>query len=436
MVVDSSPLPPRIGVESREVLDAMDRPLSGRHRWSRRIRILVVLGIGAVAVVAVAVLVSMWFAPSVSRARLRTARVEAAPIEATVTANGLILPMHQQVLTSPGDSRVLRILKVPGDQVEAGEPILELDDRDLRLDLDKLGDQIRLERNARDQARLDLEAKRNELQAQSAIKSVELEGATAELERHRKLSELGLATQAVVSEKEIAVERLRIEIERLGAALEQAEQRLDVQLAGLQLKIDVLEKEQKRGEQRLDQARTAPDRPGIVTWVFPDEGGAVYRGDELARVADLQSFKVEASLSDVHAATVAPGVTVRVDLGEDVIEGQITQVRPTVDAGVVTFEAGLQEPSHPLLRHNLRAEVHVVTGSKAHALVMPQGRRVVADGEEAVFVIKGDQAIRTPIRVGISNFDRLEVVQGLEPGDEVILSDMTDYTHLRTVQVK
>ena len=70
-------------------------------------------------------------------------------------------------------------------------------------------------------------------------------------------------------------------------------------------------------------ATAASDRRGVLTWVVPSEGMAVHRGDELARIADLSAFRVEATVSDVHASRLVAGLPVTVRSGDSRLGGRL-----------------------------------------------------------------------------------------------------------------
>src|SRR6185436_3570671 len=105
----------------------MDRPIPARELLQQTRRRFLGWILGAGALLALILILPGWVTPSLPRAQLRTAKVERGPIDATLTASGLVLPEHEFVVTSPGPSRVLQTLHQPGDTVAAGEPILSLD---------------------------------------------------------------------------------------------------------------------------------------------------------------------------------------------------------------------------------------------------------------------------------------------------------------------
>ena len=134
------------------------------------------------------------------------------------------------------------------------------------------------------------------------------------------------------------------------------------------------------------------DRPGIVTWVVPSEGAATVEGEALARVADLDSYRVDATLSDVLARRLTVGLPAMVRSGETRLDGRVHKILPTVENGIVTFEVLLDEPAHEILRPNLRVDVHAVTDRRTDTLCLRRGPLLNVDGRDHVFVVRGDRA--------------------------------------------
>ncbi|MEO6195907.1 MAG: efflux RND transporter periplasmic adaptor subunit, partial [Thermoanaerobaculia bacterium] len=96
----------------------------------------------------------------------------------------------------------------------------------------------------------------------------------------------------------------------------------------------------------------------------------------------------------------------------------------------------LENPRYPKLRNALRVDVLVVTDARANTLRVPKGPFAQGGGTDDVFVVKGDHAVRRRVRFGLAGYDFYEVVDGLAPGEEVILSEMKDYQHLERVNFK
>ena len=415
----------------------MDRPLDPAfvsHRRRRRT-------MGAAAGVSLAGVVLLWgpglIRPTVNRDRIRTARVDQGPIEAVITASGTVVPEVEQVIASPVDARVLRILKRAGEAVAPGEPILELDLSASRVALAKLDQDLALKRNQQERTRLELQGKLADLQAKWDVKKLQLESLRSQLRRHRDLHAQGLLSQETLQQSELAEAQAAVELRQLEAEKAGAQDTTRAQLEGVALETAQLVRERDEARRQLLLATTLADRSGVITWTVTEEGAAVRTGDVVARLADLGSFRVEATVSDVHAQRLSAGlpVSVRIALGQ-VLEGTVAAVRPTIANGSVSFAVALREKSSPLLRSNLRVDALVVVGRKERVLRVKRGPFANGEGTQNVFVVRGSTAVRTPVRLGLSSYDDFEVVSGLQEGDEAVISDMRAYEHVREVGLR
>jgi HlyD family secretion protein len=208
-----------------------------------------------------------------------------------------------------------------------------------------------------------------------------------------------------------------------------------VQLEGLSLERGSLDKEAAQARRLLDLSTTKSDRDGVLTWVLSQEGALVRRGDVIARIADLSSFRVAATVSDVHAGRLRTGMPVVVRINDLDLQGSVAEVFPTVENGVLHFTVTLAEPSHSGLRPSLRTDVLVITDRRPRALRVKRGPFADNDARQA-FVVRGDRAVRVPIQVGLSGVDDVELTSGVSEGNELIISDMKDYLHLSEVRIK
>src|SRR5687768_7340393 len=140
--------------------------------------------------------------PAITLARIRTAKVDTGLIEATISASGVVVPEFEQVLSSPINARVTKILKRPGDALKRGEPILELDVSESVLAVEKVNQQIALKQNQQAKIRLDLDNTLIDLQSRSDIKNLEYKSAKASAARSRSLAQQGLLSEEKLREAE------------------------------------------------------------------------------------------------------------------------------------------------------------------------------------------------------------------------------------------
>ena len=414
----------------------MDREIDTRTRYRALLKRLLV----PAAVIASAGLLLSWgtglLRPSVKRSTIRTAIVDQGPVDASLSATGTVVPQTEQVLSSPVDARLMRVLKKAGTAVSAGDPIVELDVSASVLAVESLGQDLALKANQQARSKLALENTLSELNAQFEIKKLQLESARLEHERNKQLFAEGLTSAEELRRAEVAERQAGIELQRIEASRRNAQESTKTELAGLALELAKVEKAHQEARRVLGLATPTADRKGVVTWTLTEEGAAVRKGDIVARVADLSAFRVDASVSDAYASRLSAGLPVQVRVDDRVLDGRVTDVLPTVQNGVITVRVALADPSHASLRPNLRVEVFIVTDHRDRALRVRKGSSTSGEGVQQVFVVRGDRAERTRVRFGIASFDYVEVAEGLAAGDEVVVSDMADYQHLSSIRIR
>ncbi len=372
----------------------MDRPLETSVR--RRAQVKRWLPITATLVVLTSALV--WGAdllrPSVRLDRVRTARVEAGPLEASLTASGTVVPAIEHVISSPIDARVLAVLRQVGDELKAGDPIVRLDTSDSELDAEKLRQRIALKGNEQARTRLTLESQLIELDGQIASKDLELQALKAALASNQALAKEGLVSQEALRESELKAAQAAVDLGRLKQSRINAEATNRAQLDGLSLEMQSLRAEDAQQRRLLELTTTKSDRDGVLTFVQDEEGTLVRKGDVVARVADLTAFRVEATTSDVNASRVRIGQPVSVRLDNLVTTGRVSVVEPQMQNGALRFQVALDDADAAWLRSNLRVDVQVITDRKARVLRVAQ--RSVCAGWRRAAGLRAAQRPRLP----------------------------------------
>ena len=414
----------------------MDRAIEPQEIQSRkRRRGALVVGVVVAAVIVVLGLRSV-LRPGVDGARIRMAEVERGGVEATILTSGTVLPAMEQVIPSPFEARVQRVLEHPGKELDPGQAVLELDDSEVRLMVEQLRDEIALLANRRREKAEDLQSRLTELAGEQEIKWERLAFLEAKTEQQEALDELGLTTIYEMRKARLEEKVARIELRQLEERSQRERQATRTRIEGLEIELTQLRRDLAEKESRLEQATVRADRPGVLTWIAEEEGASVVKGEILARIADLSRFRIEASVSDVHANRISVGMKVRLVVGREMLAGHVSNIPPAIDKGVMTVNIELEKPDSPLLHLKQRVDVHIVTENRPDVLRIKKGPFVNGSGAQEVFVVDGDFADRCRVQIGVAGIDFYEVISGLGEGDTVIISNMDDYKHTERIRVR
>ena len=414
----------------------MDRDIAPEVRRRRIVRRVVAVVIAVIAIVFSFAATVSWLRPSVKRGDIRIARVERGDVEATLQAGGTVVPRVEQVVSSPLEARVLRIDRRAGDAVRAGDALITLDTGAAQLDAERLDERVAQKESESAQLRLRVDETIASLEAQLEQKRLDATIFEYTSQQKARLGEAGLASQQDVLAAAAAFKKSSIEIRQLEEALVRKRRSREAELAASANDVAIARHERDESRRQLALAMMRADHAGVVTWIVPETGATIRRGDVLARIADLSAFRVTATISDIHAAKLSAGMRARVKVDDATsIAGTIDSVDPRIVNGVVTFSVALDEPAHPRLRNNLRADVFVITGRRAGALRVERGALGQSDAED-VFFVRGNRIVRAGVRYGLAGEKEIELAAGAREGDQIVISNMTDYTGVNELRLK
>src|SRR5688572_8591482 len=309
----------------------MDREIAPEVR-KRRVTRRVVAAIVGVAALAFFFAASMrWLRPSIDRRDVRIAKVERGPVEASIQANGTIIPLVERVVSSPVEARVLRVGRRAGDRVKAGDELIALDTAASRLDAERLFERVAQKQNESAQLRLKLEESIATLRAQIEAKKLDSEILHFTAEQKATLRKEGLLNEQEARVAATAAKKSDIEVRQLQEALLRQQRSNAAQIAAADRDLNIARREEEESKRQLELAMMRADGDGILTWMVSEAGATVRRGDVLARIADLSAYRVVATISDIHAARLAAGMRARVKLDDVVIGGTIESVDPRIE---------------------------------------------------------------------------------------------------------
>ena len=362
--------------------------------------------------------------------------VDTGTIDVSVSASGKVVPAFEEIVNSPIDSKILEVYKKGGDSVSLGTPILRLDLQTAETDYQKQLDEEKMKELQLEQLRIQNRSKLSEMEMQLKVSRMELNRKSVELRNERYLDSLGAGTADKVLQVELDynVSRLKLEEDEQKYLNEQATAEADFRVK--QLELEIFRKELAETRRTLEDAQIRAPRTAILTYVNNDIGARVAKGEQVAIVSDLSHFKVEGEIADTYGDRVAAGSRATVKIGNEKLQGTVSDVTPLSKNGVISFTVQLAEDNHPRLRSGLKTDVYVMTAIKDSVLRIANGNYYLGPGEYELFVKQGNELEKRKVRLGDSNFELVEVVSGLHPGEEVVISDMNTYKNKNKLKIK
>ena len=210
--------------------------------------------------------------------------------------------------------------------------------------LEKLRDELNMKKNNVNQLKLQLEKNLIDLKTQYEIKKLQVENMEAELEEEKYLDKIGGGTKEKIEKAELNLKISRLELEQIIKALQNQEESMQANVLGLNFEISIQQKSVNELQDKLDQSTITADKDGVITWINDQIGKNINAGDELVKIANLQSYEVTGNISDMHADKLHIGEQVIVRINEKTeIRGEIVSISPAVTGNIIQFKIKLAQ---------------------------------------------------------------------------------------------
>ena len=415
----------------------MDREIPKEVRDKERKKKFIKYGaIGVAAVVCIAVLIS-FMRSSVNKKDLVFSEVDNGTIEVSVSASGKVVPAFEEIINSPINTRIVEVYRKGGDSVDVGTPILKLDLQSTETEYKKLLDEEQMKRYQLEQLKVNNNTYLSDLSMQVKISAMKLNRMEVELRNERYLDSLGSGTTDKVRQAELNFNTGKLELEQLRQQYANESKVKEADLKVKELEFNIFSKSLAEMKRTLDDAQIRSPRKAILTYINNQVGAQVAEGSQVAIISDLSHFKVEGEIADTYGDRVAAGGRAIVKIGNEKLEGTVSSVTPLSKNGVISFIVQLNEDNNKRLRSGLKTDVYVMNAVKEGVLRLANASYYVGRGEYELFVqYSKDEIVKRKVQLGDSNFEYVEVVSGLKPGDKVVVSDMSSYKNKNKLKLK
>ena len=415
---------------------AQDRLVEVKPNKKRR---MLLIGGGALALIVLAFampsILRLFSADaSVSASRLAFATVERSAFVRDIAAEGKVVAANSPTLYATYGGAV-RLKVHAGDAVKKGQVLAVVDSPELRNKLaqeESNGDAMKV---AWERAKID--ARKQGAQLREAFENANIDQQTAarNLDRYQK----AFAKGAVSS---MDVDRARDTLEKAQIATRQAQSNLGLDKDSLG--FDIQAKQLAYGRQQLlvqDLQRQVDDLnvkspvDGQVGQLFIAPVATVAKDAQLLSVIDLTALEVEVKVPESFARDLAIGMTGEISGNGNTWKGLVSAISPEVVNGEVAARVRFEGATPKQLRQNQRLSVRILLDQRDSVLTVQRGSFVDESGGAYAYVVKDGIATKTPIRVGESSIDKVEILQGLKAGDQVVISGTDSFKGAQRVAI-
>jgi HlyD family secretion protein len=407
-------------------LSAMDIPRPDVAVKKRKRRIITISAVALGLILATVALSRLKPAvPSVDRSTVWIDTVKRGPMVRQVRGLGTLVPEDIRWIPANTEGRVEKIIIWPGTHVESDTVILEL----TSPELEQAAHDAELQATA---AEAELTTLRATLQrglldqeATTAKARSDYEQAKMERETNDQLAKNGLIAElqyktSKVKEAELA-NRNEIEQKRLSFAHDS----IDPQLASKQAAVDQAKQLAKLKLDQVEALHVRAGMSGVLQQLPVQIGQRVKVADNMARVADPTKLKAQVKIAETQAKDIQKDQKAVIDTRNGVVDGHVIRVDPAVEQGTVTVDVGIDGELPKGARPDLSVDGTIELERLENVVYV--GRPAFGQENNTVGIFKlvsgSSEAVRTPVKLGKSSVNTIQILSGLQPGDQVILSD-------------
>jgi HlyD family secretion protein len=413
----------------------MDKEITLEVTSQRRKKTIVIV-LTAISVLIVLIwIIRTTFKSSIKKSEITTAIVETGNIENTLNATGEVLPEFEEILTSPINASIKNVIMDAGNKVKAGQSILTLDKSVTQTDFEKLKFQLESKQNEIKKLKLDLNKSFYDIQSNNDIKKLRIDNLADAVENAKRLFKAGGGTREGIEQAELNLKVAQLEKKQLENEVKNKQQTMQIEIKEAEIASDILSSDLNALQRKLNLANIVATRTGVVTYVNRNIGANIKEGESLARIADLGSFKVQGSISDNSLDQLHAGLPVIVLINDVQLRGHVINVSPSIQNSIISFDIQLDERNNKQLRPNMKVDVYLVTATHSHIMRVANGPAFKGPEVQDIFVVNNGKAERRTVHIGLTNFDFVEIKDGVKPGDVVINSDMSGYKNSKEITI-
>jgi len=429
---DSGPKVTRIRDTSAQDIVVDPAPAQKRRRYQ-----LIGAGAGALLLLIVlAVLIRHWLAAEISVPieRVRIAEVTRGPFVRDISSQGTVVAAVSPTMFAIAPGTVHYLVQA-GDVVKKDQPLATLESPELRNELQR--EQASLDGLEVAVQRQGIDTRRQLAANQQAIDLANVDIQAAEREMRRGEDSWG---KHLISERDYEKSRDDAAAARVNHkhAIETAE--LQKESLQFELRARRLERDRQRLvvddlQRRVGELSLKSPVNGIVGTLAVAERASVAQNAPLITVVDLTAFEIEFQVPESYADDLGLGMEAEVTSGTKKYAAKVSAVSPEVRSGQVTGRLRFSGEVPQGLRQNQRLSTRIVLESRDDVLKVQRGAFLDTGGGRVAYVVQGDVATKRAIRTGAVSVSEVEVLEGLQPGDRIIISNLGEFERVETVRL-
>jgi HlyD family secretion protein len=416
---------------------AQDRPVDQQPLLKRRRILFLAAGVSGLLVLALIVLlIRSWLSAetSIPRERVRIAEVTRGQFIRDVSAQGTVVAAVSPTLYAPASGTV-HFLVQAGDTVKKQQVIAEVESPELRNELAReqatlAGLEVAVQRQAIDTRR---QLAANE-QA-SDLANVDIQAAERELRRAEDSWGKHLISERDFEKAKDDAVAAKVNHKHAIETATLQKESLEFELRARRLERDRQRYVVEDLQRRVGDLSVKSPVDGIVGTLAVAERTSIAQSAALITVVDLTAFEIEFQVPESYADDLGLGMDAEVTYSGKKYAAKVRSVSPEVKQGQVTGRLRFSGDVPQGLRQNQRVSARIVMEQRDNVLKVARGPFLDTGGGRVAYVVQDDVALRTKIQTGATSVGEVEIVEGLNPGDRIIISNLGELDRVETVRL-
>ncbi len=404
----------------------MDVPRAGVAKKKRQKRIIMISLVVLALIAATFGLSRLKPAvPGVDRSTVWIDTVKRGPMVRQVRGLGTLVPEEIRWIAARTEARVDKIVIRPGARVEPDTVLIELTSPEVEQAARDAESQYTAAEAELTTLRATLQREVLEQEANAAKVHSEFQQAKMENETNDNLARNGLVSDLTHKTSKIKAEDLGVRDLIEQKRLDFARQNIEPQIAAKQAAVDQARANATLKKDQMEQLKVRAGFTGVLQQLPVEVGQRVTPGTNLARVADPTKLKAEIKIAETQAKDIQINQQASIDTRNGIVTGHVMRVDPAVEQGTVKVDVALDGELPKGARPDLSVDGTIELERLDNVVYV--GRPAFGQENNTVGIFKlmagTSEAVRTPVKLGRSSVNTIEIISGLEPGDQVILSD-------------
>ena len=373
-------------------------------------------------------------AASVSQSRLTLASVDVGPLLRDVAGEGKVVAALSPTLYA-GNAGTVSLAVQAGDAVKKGQVLLTLASPELEARLAQ--ERSNADALKSEALRAEAGARQERAQAQSNLETAQINATTArnDLARQQQAFAAGATASMQVDQARDAVARAEVALKQARELLTLKDDASKFELAAKRQAYERQQLQVRELERQLDELKLRSPLDGQVGQLFVTDRMSVAKDAKLLTVVDLSQLEVQMQVAESYARELQPGMSGTISGNGQQWKGVVSSISPEVVNNEVSarlrFEGGRPEQ----LRQNQRLSVRVLLEQRDKVLGVARGSFIEEGGGRIAYVLQDGVATRRTIRLGAQSLSRVEVLDGLKPGERVVVSGAENFKGAERVTV-